>query len=187
MGEALRGRAGERGPLREPRGRGGGEVPGRAERSRSASRVHPASYPGPSPPVLSPASHTWLVASGGGEGLGKFVATSLSREPLGRWALKLEPRVCEPKYSACGALAGDRGRVPEGDLRFGLGLAAAGRACCLSWGCGRTGEAPGSSHFPATAHTPEQRPSPAFFHCRAPRASALGLESRNAGDRGSGE
>lgn len=93
VGEALGGRAGKGEPLRESWCRKGGEVPGGVGKvvlqiwnslSILSQPIFPCSFP---------ASPTLLVASGGGEGPGKFVATSLSREPLGRWALKLEPRV----------------------------------------------------------------------------------------------
>lgn len=93
MGEAFGGRAGKGEPLGEPRCGEGGEVPGGVGKvarqiwsslSILSHLVSPCSFP---------ASPTLLVASRGGEGPGKFVATSLSREPLGRWAFKLEPRV----------------------------------------------------------------------------------------------
>lgn len=93
MGEALGGQAGKGEPLREPRCREGGEVRGGVGKVGAPDLgVHSSSSPSPSPPVLFWPAFL-LVASGGGEGPGKFVATSLSREPLGRWALKLEPRV----------------------------------------------------------------------------------------------
>lgn len=133
-------------------------------------------------PCPMPTSTAWLVAGGDGEGPGKFVATSLSREPLGRWALKLEPRVREPKYSACRALAGDRGSALEGDSGLGLGGRLGRHACCLSWGFGRTGAALGStSRFPVKVHTREKRPFPVLLHCRALREAELGLESRVQG------
>lgn len=61
------------------------------KRSPDGSPISSASFPGPSPPSSAPPPAR-LAGSGRGEGPGKFVATSPSREPLGRQGAQVRAR-----------------------------------------------------------------------------------------------
>lgn len=185
-GEALRGQAGKGEPLCKPWYLEGGEVPGGVKRSRARSAVHSASHPGPSPPILPRPALLgwWRVAVKRGPGsLWQLIYPGTTRAlgaQVGSQSLRAEvERLWSPRRQS---------RVGSGGW-FGLGLGreAGEHARCLSWNCGHTGAALGSTpSFPVKVHTQEQRPFPVLLHCRTPRAAELGLESWMQGTEGAG-